>query len=198
MFTTLAYAFFSDLEDFPTTNPPKIILISPIGGLIAPHLWFPILFILLLLFIWLRFLYKFLLLSLTDQGFNLVLQMPAFISAMPVVLVESIVLAFVFYFYWSINGSRPLQRRFFFYLNQYLLNRHHQGSETSSIWEVLLFFQCMPNAPCLLLPIKFVTSSFISFPFGCHTLSSHRILYIHILLGLVKQFCHYFRRTFGD
>ena len=36
LFTSLAYAFFSDLEDPPATNPPKIIIISPMGALLPP------------------------------------------------------------------------------------------------------------------------------------------------------------------
>ena len=34
LFTSLAYAFFSDLENPFTTNPPEIILISPMGALL--------------------------------------------------------------------------------------------------------------------------------------------------------------------
>jgi len=36
LFTSLAYAFFSDREDSPTTNTPEIILISPMGALLPP------------------------------------------------------------------------------------------------------------------------------------------------------------------
>ena len=49
----------------------------------------------------------------------------AFVNAGSVVLVESIVLAFVYDFYWSLNWSRPLQRGLILYLYQYLLNWHH-------------------------------------------------------------------------
>ena len=101
--------------------------------------------------------------------------MPALVNAMLEVLVEFAILAFVSYFYWSVNGSRPLQRRFILYLHQYLLNRHHKGSETSklrsSIWKVLFFVQSMPNTPCFLLFIRVVTGSFVSFPFSCHFFS---------------------------
>ena len=40
LFTSLAYAyaFFSDLEDPHVTNPPEIILISPMGALLPPRL----------------------------------------------------------------------------------------------------------------------------------------------------------------
>ena len=41
--------------------------------------------------------------------------MPALVNAMLEVLVEFAILAFVSYFYWSVNGSRPLQRRFILY-----------------------------------------------------------------------------------
>ena len=34
LFTSLAHAFFSDLEDPPATNPLEIILISPMGALL--------------------------------------------------------------------------------------------------------------------------------------------------------------------
>ena len=64
------------------------------------------------------------------------------------------------------------------------------GGEASefrpSIWEVSLFVQCMPSAPCLLLPVRVMTGSFFPFPFSCHSFSGHCILYIHILLGLVE------------
>ena len=36
LFTSLAYAFFSDLEDPPTINSLEIILISPMGALLPP------------------------------------------------------------------------------------------------------------------------------------------------------------------
>jgi len=36
LFTFLAYAFFSDLEDAHATNPPEIILISPMGAYCPP------------------------------------------------------------------------------------------------------------------------------------------------------------------
>ena len=36
LFASRACAFFSDLEDPPTTNPPKIIIISPMGALLPP------------------------------------------------------------------------------------------------------------------------------------------------------------------
>ena len=36
MFTSLAYALFSDQEDPPTTNPSEIILISPMRALLPP------------------------------------------------------------------------------------------------------------------------------------------------------------------
>ena len=38
LFMSLAYAFFSDLEDPYVTNPPEIILISPMGALLPPRL----------------------------------------------------------------------------------------------------------------------------------------------------------------
>ena len=36
LFTFLAYAFLSDLEDAHATNPPEIILISPMGAYCPP------------------------------------------------------------------------------------------------------------------------------------------------------------------
>ena len=66
LFTSLVYAFFSDLEDPLATNLPEIILISPMGALLPPHLWLPFLLIPLLSSIRLYSSYKLQQFFLTD------------------------------------------------------------------------------------------------------------------------------------
>ena len=153
LFTYLAYAFFRDQEDPHATNPPEIILISPMEALLPLSLaYFPscpsIVFYTALFFIQTSVTFPDGLMFLLGPSDICICQC-YICQCNAVVLVESAILAFISYFCQSVNGFRPLQRRFVPYLHQYLLNRYHQRSKTgklgSLIQRVLPFIQRMPN-----------------------------------------------------
>ena len=94
LFISLSYAFFRDFNVSPIVSPLEVVFISPTRGSIS-RISGVLLVVLSLVLVWLYLFDVLLQLPLLDESLHLVFQMFVLIRTMPVVLMESTVLALV-------------------------------------------------------------------------------------------------------